>query len=176
MASCLDKREFGKTASGINQSQKRGGKVKKLFSIGVLMLIILIGGVTAGCGTKSHEIDFVIGYENMSSGRSQNLESVVNTFAEWSVIRGDTAQFTELDVKYNKQFFVENSLIVFAFTKSNGIGSITITSVGVKNQQLMVEADIVLNSTEMMANGIVIIEVIKTDIAGTNSLRIVNSN
>jgi hypothetical protein len=59
-------------------------------------------------------IDFTIGYEDSKfwDGTAQSFESIVNTFAEWSIIRNENECLIELDTRYNEQFFVDNSLIL----------------------------------------------------------------
>jgi len=117
-------------------------------------------------------IEFTIGYEGRNMLQSQDFKGIVNTFDEWTIIRGTNLDFYQFDEKYNKLFFVDNSLIVYAFER------------GWRPVQTEVEF-IVLNGIELtvclikhegdmaaMWNGLLIIEVTKKDIAGVTNLLI----
>jgi hypothetical protein len=129
----------------------------------------------AACGTKTKEISFIVGYENMNFDFNQNVKSIVNTFDEWDVLKPDHAMVAEFD-KYNEQFFADNSIIVLTFIKGNAIDSIQITSIQLKNKQLVVTADVTLTSSEVMSKGLVLAEIKKIDITGANSIKIVSNN
>jgi hypothetical protein len=154
-------------------------KNKKIISNGALMLVVLMGGIMSGCsngyGAESQEIDFAIVYENMNTGLAQNHENLVNTFAEWEIIRGVSDVFVELDAKINERFFAANSLVVYAFTR-NWFGLKTeVTEVSRMGNELVVNITHIDGDMAILTHGIVIIEVAKEDITNVSSLRIVSN-
>jgi len=149
--------------------------MKKLFSSGALMLIVLTGGIMTGCEKNSDEINFTVGFKSMDYELGQDLEIIVNTFDEWDILKPDYAMVTEFD-KYNKQFFVNNSLIVYAFTRGSGGGQVEVTKVSKRGNELIVDVIHSDGVIDVVTYGIIIVEVKKTEIAGTNSLRIASND
>jgi hypothetical protein len=153
--------------------------MKSKIFVTFLFIIALMGVIMSGCsddnGAKSQEIYFTIVYENMNTGLAQNRESLVNTFAEWEIIRGDGDTFTELDAKINEYFFVANSLIVYAFTR-NWVGlKAEVTEISRIWNELVVNVTHIDGDMAIPAHGVIIIEVAKEDITNVSSLRIVSS-
>lgn len=142
-------------------------KRRKLF--GLLALVMVTSIMFIACGSKKTEIDFTVGYHG--AGFGQDMKCVVNAFHEWDVLKPDHAMITELD-KYNEQFFVDNSLIVYEFTLSYGGGQTEVTKVSRKGKELVVDVVHGVGALAVMKQSVVIIEVSKTDISGTNSLRV----
>lgn len=143
---------------------------KKIICMGILLIMCFSFGACKG----NDEIDFTIGYSNMNTGFPQNLECIVNTFAEWDTLRGDTAQLTELDAKYNEQFFTANSLVIYAFTRSSGGSTTEISKISKDGKKLVVEAvDNGLGYMDAITNGIIIMEVKKSDMQGVTDIEII---
>ena len=146
------------------------------------MLVMLTIGVTmSGCRTKSREIDFEIGFNGANMSFSQNLKSVVKTFPEWNALReNNPPSFIGLDTdsgqfgaEYDEHFFIENALIVFSFIESNGIYSTQITNIKVRGKKAIVTANITLADSDVMGEGLVLLEVKKSAISNVNSVSIV---
>jgi len=164
--------------------------MKKLGSVGALMLVVLMGVIMNGCsngsgaisdysndnGAKPQKIDFTIVYENMNTGLAQNRESLVNTFAEWETIRSVNDAFNELDAKINDNFFVVNSLVVYAFTRNWAGLKAEVTEVHIMGNELVVNVAHIDGDMTIQSHGIVVIEIVKEDIRNVSSLRIVSKN
>lgn len=151
----------------------------KKFYMGGLILIILLTLVTYEKNKNSKGIDFTIGFEeiyiNFPLGYEvHDLEKVVSTLEEWSDIYSKRGYLSEL--VYNDQFFVSNSLIVYAFTKGKGGNQMKIRKISKNGNALLVAVNVRLGLTEITTFGILIIEVKKDDIANTSNLQIIENS
>lgn len=152
-------------------------KTKKLMGIAIVVLLLFSVVSLAACTDEEEnmEINFSIGYTNLNVGdlSEHDLSSVVKTFDEWENIRSKRTYLSELDSKYTEQFFSSNSLIVYAFQKGWGINQLEIVGINKNGKELFIDIEINLGIMEVISGGIVIIEVKKADIAGANSLQII---
>lgn len=121
-------------------------------------------------------IDYTIGLvDEGSSLGEQDLERIVSTFNEWESISDCREDLSHLNDKYIEDFFDDNSLVVYAFTKGSNISQIEITKFSKKGDELLLEMDIALGIREEMSKGIVILEVEKEDIENVSDLIIIEN-
>lgn len=121
-------------------------------------------------------IDFTIGHINNGTSSGENdMQRIVNTFSQWTGIRDEREDFSELDEKYIEEFFADSSLIVFTFTKGSNINQIEIDRLSKNENELLLTVKVVLGEMEVMSKGIIILEVNKSDIAEVSELRIVEN-
>jgi hypothetical protein len=157
-------------------------KIFKLLGLSAVVMILSVFMV--GCGTGK-KIDFTIGYNYKNLGRgndgfaacvfAEELKSIAKTYDEWLSLRNPDAT-TELDEKYNEQFFNDNALIIYAFTRNTGGGQTEITKVSKTGDKITVYATHKSGDLTVMTESLVIIEVKKADIVGINKLRVVSKN
>ena len=168
------------------QNQNRGATViKGTMSIKmIIMLIIFILLLAGGCvnPTAKHsegnpdedgKIKFHIGYSGMHTRFDEGFECIVNTTAEWVIIRGENEHLIEFDKKYNEQFFIDNSLIVYAFSSARPVRSV-VTNVSRIENELTVDMIHTFADVNVFWFGIIVIEVANTDLTDVTYLRIVN--
>ena len=153
--------------------------IETIFDAGVLTQADLIKMAAIHANDREvemNEVDFVIGYENMNTSFSKNsfLEQIVNSLEEWILIYNQNCP-NELIEKYNEHFFADNSLIVYAFMKGTSGNQIEITKISKNGNELSVEADVRLGIMDAVSQGIIIIEVAKADIAGVNTVHIIEN-
>ena len=79
--------------------------MRKFVNPMLILSIVVCFGIFLGCaqavGGDMEKIKFTIGYENMKADYYQIREDIINTFAEWISLRGDSAELTVLDAKYD---------------------------------------------------------------------------
>ena len=172
--------------SKYTQNKNRGATVVKGTMKGIIALImfsiLVLGGcveVTKSNRDRSHnyiidQINFTIGYKGTYNGFDKDFGSIVNTVAEWIKIRCEYEHLLELDAEYNEQFFVENSLIVYAFGRGWSPVQTEITKVNRSSNELTVDVIHVIGDQAMVWSCIIIIEVAKKDIENVTCLRIVS--
>lgn len=145
--------------------------MKQIKLFGLLALVMVTSIIVVACGGKTTalDVDFEVGYSNMSvsSSESHDAKLIVKTLQEWNALSGARIYLNELDEKYNESFFSENALIMYAFTKG---GNMEITKVSIKGKVLAIEAIYEPWDMAMVSNGIIILEVKKSDISGANSV------
>ena len=151
--------------------------MKKIFSISALIMGVLVGMSSNSCGKNQNakKISYNVGYVNTNFHKIQDMQRIVKTFSEWTVIYADYSTITEFH-KYNKQFFTSSSLVVYSFESGSGIASIEITNLCLVNKEIEVTAEIAWQFTDVMSYGFVIMEVLKVDITNANSVRVFTIN
>lgn len=143
--------------------------IKKLLSLVIIATISLL--LLNGC-TK--EINYSIGFVDSSTGHKEHgLESFIKTFDEWSSIRNERHYLVELDDKYDQQFFKNNSLIIYAFSRATDGGTTQIVKISKKRNQLTVDVDFTSGYMDVVSYGIIIIEVSKADVSNATKVKIV---
>ena len=90
--------------------------MKKVKLIAILTLVMLSSVMLVACGNgngcEPKEVNFVVGYENMSVAYSENHDStiIIRTLQEWNALSASRLYLSGLSVKYNESFFGESAL------------------------------------------------------------------
>jgi len=143
----------------------------------IVFFVMFVGGCSSST-TKSKgiiNIDFDFSYEGPIFGPFQELETLVCTLSQWNVIFDNYSLPTELNEKYNKLFFVENSLIVYAYTRSSWPVQTAVYRIEKRNKETKICLEHFQGDATAIWNGILIIEVAKEDIKGVTQLKIVSN-
>lgn len=152
--------------------------MKRYIRLTSLIITLLLLITVMGCAKEINmEINYSIGFSDLSAGYpgEHDLECLVETFNDWSSLRNEREYLSSLDEKYNQEYFENVSLIVYAFTRSNGGGSTEITKVNKYGSQLQVYVEIVSGYIDVVSKGIIVIEVNKHDLSNINDLLIVKT-
>lgn len=129
----------------------------------------------SGCAKeKSMEINFTIGFTDQWLGSSQGheTESIINTYIEWNTLQNERDYLSGLDQRYNDLFFYSNSLIVYAFTRENYGGTSEINKITNNGNELLIDVSVFSGYMEAFSEGIIIIEVTKSDVLNISNLQI----
>jgi hypothetical protein len=108
-------------------------------------------------GQVDYEVAFKSADIEVVDPKSHNMKTLVRTLSEWNEMLGERDYLSGLD--YDEQFFEENMLAVYAFTKNRYIREIEITGArcNIWSLSFLVEAD--YGDAEVTAGGTFVIEV-----------------
>ena len=142
-----------------------------MITLGIIMFCLLAACETTANKTK---IDFKVGFKMVEGiGSESKSESIIISLDEWNEFSTTREYLSELN--YDAHYFIDNSLIVYIFTKGTGNNQMDITRISKKNNELVIDIDVTLGTLDMITYGIFIIEIKKADITNVNSLRIVEN-
>ena len=151
--------------------------MRRLNLLGLLVLVMVASTIMVACGNgnNSKEINFTVGFEHMyiGSGENHDLEAIVRTLAEWNTLVSARSYLSEMNEKYNAEFFIENSLIVFAFTSGYSPADVEVDNLARDGNGLILEATNSPGDIAVVSKGIIVLEVKRSDIQGANTLRVV---
>lgn len=116
-----------------------------------------------------------IGYWSAINGGTFDVVRMLDTVDCWNNIFG--IQFPIQAAKYNEQFFIDNSLILYTFSRSQKGSQTRVSKVSLSDENEIVVESVITgfmgSGVDAIGLGTIILEVAKSDIAGVNGMQII---
>lgn len=136
-------------------------KLTKILVMGVLIIVCF--GLFAGC--TDQDVEFKQGTA-WGDGSEKTITKIVGSIDEMSNVDGIT-----IDTKYNADFFVENSLVIVAFSTRTGGSQIEQIKLSKNGSRLTVDISGNIGLMNMVDQVVVALEVAKESISGAKTIK-----
>jgi len=148
----------------------------KRLLIGMIVLVFSFG--FAGCNDNEMEekmnVAYTISFQDLENNffGENCFKTFIHSFEEWSEVNNKP---TSLMNKYSKEYFENNSLIIYTFSKGTQGNEMNVTKISKTKNELIIEIDVRLGYLDAISSGIIIIEISKSDSKNINSIKILEN-
>ncbi|OQA78566.1 MAG: hypothetical protein BWY30_00650 [Tenericutes bacterium ADurb.Bin239] len=135
-----------------------------------LITLTLLAGMLFSlnaCKKEKSELEFTTGIVLKSiSDDIDNTAMVTATYTDWLTFREGRDYLTDLDEKYNEDYFNDKALFIYVTIEPQSISELEITNIYRDGDCLEVNIDIKHGDAYVVTKGMVIAELAKKDVKG----------